>query len=208
MSEIRLLGTKRIRMFSVGMLILIPSILFLYTLVIHYTMPNNLIVFFFLYSVFVTLFIVDIYLLFKTNDKLLVANLYVGISYFAFSLLTFCTFVFIIAKGRVTGIYILIGSYIIVGIIAELIIFKKKLFNFKQLGKISDSILLYMLGVGIGKGSYEFIKKAYGYNASDIMGIGTSFLLAIIFGFLGLFYINKYYIVSKYYYQMYVAYDE
>lgn len=208
LNTIRLLGTKRIKTFSIAMLIMIPCILFFFTLAIQFTMPNNLILLIVIYLTFAVLFAIGIYLLFNTSDKLTIANLYVGICFIALSAATFGTFVYVVANERAKDICILIGAYILSGVVTEFIILKKKFFNFKELGKIKDTFWLYLLGLGIGKGCYEFIKKAYGDNVSDFIGIGAFLVMAVFFGFMGIFYINKLYIVNKYEFQIHIVYEE
>lgn len=207
-NTIRLLGEKRIKIFIIGMLILIIGLLFFFTLAVHLTMPKNFILLFFLCSIFGILLIFNIYLLFNTNEKLVIANLFIGMCFILLSILLFSTFSYIVSKGDISYIIVMHSFYILTGVATEIILVNKKFYNFKQLGKVSNSFWLYLLGAGIGKGAYEYLQKVYGKDISDIFGMAMFLVLALAFGFLGIFYINKIIVISRYKNIVHVIYED
>lgn len=210
MNEINTIKLPRIKKMKVLLLTTLYLSLFvlgIYTLMIFIEVPKDRLLLVSVYPVFIILLIWDIFLLFDTENKLINICLYIGVFFMSLSVLLYGTFLYISVKENVIYFIALMIIYILAVVIAEVIITIKKYYNFKQSGKKEYAFAICISGLVFGKGLYKFVEKNCSPDVSEILFILSLVLLSVVFGFLGIVYLNKFYIIKKYEYLISIVYE-
>lgn len=204
---IRLLGNDRIKKYCYTILFL-STLLIISTILVYLLIPFNFVLLIILFIEYIFLITYTIYFMVNTDDKLIPATLFVGISMMGFSIAIFITFSFFYLNNNIRAIFVSIAIFFFVGIVIEVLLIKTKFFNFKNVEKRSNTLRFGILGAVIGSSIYRICRDNFGENITSILGVGALLLLIFMFEFLGVFFINKYMIVKKYRHIVNIRYDE
>ncbi len=196
-NKVHLMGERRIRSASIGMLLLVISMLFFLTLFIHLDEEDNIVLYALTYSAYTLIFIGNLYLLVHTELKLFIAPLWVGLSFLVLGGTFFVIFAFLLWSSVLTNILLFTLVYFVVLIVIGCIFKAIRFYSFKNRSKVGSSVFTGIFGVGVGRVLYIFIKGMYGETAVNAMMPSVLFLLSMIFGIVGILYMNQYFLIKS-----------
>ncbi len=194
-NTVYMMGKRRVRSTSIGMLLLVISMLLFLTLFIHLDKEDNIILYALTYSAYSVVFIGNLYLLVDTESKLFIAPLWVGLSFLIFSITLFVAFAFQLWGSSAMKVFLTTAVYFAVLIVIGCILKAIRFHSFKNGSKVGSSVFTGIFGVGVGRALYVFVKETYGETAVNAMIPSLLFLLSVIFGIAGILYINQYFLI-------------
>lgn len=116
-NTVYMMGKRRVRSTSIGMLLLVISMLLFLTLFIHLDKEDNIILYALTYSAYSVVFIGNLYLLVDTESKLFIAPLWVGLSFLIFSITLFVAFAFQLWGSSAMKVFLTTAVYFAVLIV-------------------------------------------------------------------------------------------
>ena len=207
-NTVQLMGERRIRSVSIGMLLLVISMLFFLTLFIHLDEEDNIILYALTYSAYALIFIGDLYLLVDTESKLFIAPLWVGLSFLVLSITLFVIFAFQLWGSQLMNVFLTTIVYFVVLIVIGYILKAIRFYGFKNRSKVGSSVFTGIFGVGVGRALSVFIKETYGETAVNAMMPSLLFLLSVISGIAGILYMNQYFLIKSRGYRKNIRFDD
>ncbi len=205
---VHLMGERRIRSVSIGMLLLVISMLFFLTLSIHLDVEDNIVLYALTYSAYALVFIGNLYLLVDTESKLLIAPLWAGLSFLVLSITLFILFAFQLWGSQFMNVFLATVVYAAVLIVTGCVFKAIRFYSFKNRSKVGSSVFTGIFGVGVGRALSIFIKETYGETAVNAMMPSLLFLLAVISGIAGILYMNQYFLIKGRGYRKNIRFDD
>jgi len=189
------MGERRVRLFSVCIMLLTICMLFFLTLLVH--LADGLILYVLSYSAYASIFIGNLYLLVKTERKLFIAPLWVGLSFLVLGGTLFVIFAFLLWSSVLMNVLLFTLVYFVVLIAIGCLLKAIKFYSFKNKRKIGSSVFAGIFGVIVGRAFYAFVKEWYGETVVNAMMPSLLFLLSMIFGIVGVLYVNQYFLIKS-----------
>jgi hypothetical protein len=194
-NTVNLMGERRVRLFSVCIMLLTICMLFFLTLLVH--LADGLILYVLSYSAYASIFIGNLYLLVKTERKLFIAPLWVGLSFLVLGGTLFVIFAFLLWSSVLMNVLLFTLVYFVVLIAIGCLLKAIKFYSFKNKRKIGSSVFAGIFGVIVGRAFYAFVKEWYGETVVNAMMPSLLFLLSMIFGIVGVLYVNQYFLIKS-----------
>lgn len=190
---IRLLGERRVKFLSLSFILLELCIAFFALSFIQFEFPGNKTLYLLFLGSYGLLTIGNLYMSINTYKKLLHAPIFNGLNFIVLGATCFVAAALNLYPYHIllvaVSILIFIMAVILIGLFLRLI----KYFNFKSKGSFAAGFL----GILIGRLIYSIAKNYLDNDSNKIFFVVCLGLLAFIFGFFGVFSINKTIIIKS-----------
>lgn len=205
---IKIIGEKRLRVCAFSMITLLFGFSFFMSFFIHFEEADNLVLYYLLFSIYGIALAANIYLLFRTERKIVLGQLIVGASFIVLALTLFVAFLFVLLGNRYLTIFIASAVFLLLLAVMRWVLIKINYHNFKKTSKMGTSFLFCMIGAGVGRGISQCIRAVCGKTVELSMMIICLVVVSVLLGFMGVFSVNRYVLAKKYEFSRLIEYIE
>lgn len=200
------MGTRRIRGFNSAMLLLFFTLGATFVLVIHLFESDNLVLYIIMIIVYGFTLISNISMLHNTDDKIILSQLMMGFSMLVLALSCFVPCLFIVLGNKFTAIFFCILGFFLFLAILRWVLIKIHYYNFNSQASPQKTFLFCIIGVLIGRFIYQMTKFNCGESVQTLIMVLSGLTLSILFGFIGVFGINRYILARSPEFQGHITY--
>ena len=200
------MGTRRIKTFIGGMLLMLFPLGATFVAVIHLSESDNLVLYIILAIVYGFTLIGNISMLHNTDNKIILSQLIMGFSTLVFALSCFVPCLFIVLGNKFPTIFFCSLGFCLFFAILRWVFIKIHYYNFNSKASPTKTFFLCMIGVLIGRFIYQLTEANCGKSVQMLIFVLSLFTLSILFGILGVFGINRYILARRPEFQGHITY--